>query len=62
MAMTPKPPADDKDEKPDRDTPTPEKPAKFTVESLRAMRFKVIEPSGDGFIIPVGGPIRSKPP
>jgi hypothetical protein len=56
MAMTPKPPADDKDKKLDRDTPTPEKPGKFTVEGLRARGFKVPEPRGEGFIIAWAAP------
>jgi hypothetical protein len=40
-----------------KDTAAPgseETPAKFTVESLKARRFKVSEPYGDGFIIGMG--------
>ena len=33
----------------------------FTEESLKACGFKVPSARGDGFIIAVGGPIRSKP-
>ena len=36
-------------------------PAKFTAEGLRARGFKVPEPRGEGFIIPMGGPIWRKP-
>jgi len=32
-----------------------------TEDKLRAAGFKVPEPRGDGFIIPIGGPIRPKP-
>jgi hypothetical protein len=33
----------------------------ITADKLRALGFKIIESRGDGFIIPIGGPIRPKP-
>jgi len=40
--------------------PTPSKEP-ITADKLRALGFKIIESRGDGFIIPIGGPIRPKP-
>jgi hypothetical protein len=42
--------------------PTPSKEP-ITADKLRALGFKIIESRGDGFIIPIGGPIQKpKPP